>query len=865
MNKSIKRFTAFLLAIAVIFTQSFVTFANDHSNTRYADDIISEMYVNPLYENQNQESDLQEEAGNSSISSYANEEIEYLTSKEECAAILREGMKQRQETIKVYYEAEAYVNGLGTEIIKLACKHTGNPTEGDYLLACFKNVKVGGTKETLGNVCRMNFVFTPVYNTNAEQEEAVTARTHEVLDELNVYNKSDYQKVRAIYDYICSHVEYDDEHKNDEDYRLQFSAYGALIDGKAVCQGYSVLFYRMALELGVDNRLIPGKTSSETHGWNIVELNDLYYNLDTTWDAGKETYKYFLKCEANFPNHTRDEDYATDEFYQSYPMSSEDYAIPVMCEAGQHQYEGTFTWTESTDDDGIVNGYTAVRADVTCSKCGDVNKDLEAVVTKDEEQSILPTCSEPGKDVYVAVATVKDADGNEVGSASDKKEVVVPATSQHSYGEWQTVKESTYKENGLQKAVCTVCGSEITEELPVLTAESISLSDTKCSLETGENIILTAVCDPVAEKPEEIDWKSNNEDIATVESDAGTAKVTGRKAGTTEITASVGGKTATCVVTVTGASVQYQTHIQDYGWTQGWRINGETSGTSGESRRLEAIQIRIADSKYNGSIQYTTHIQDIGWENKSEEDWKEDGEVSGTSGKSKRLEAIRIRLTGQLEEKYDIYYRVHAQDYGWLDWAKNGEEAGTSGLSKRLEAIEIVLIQKGAQAPGKTDKPYVMKTISYQTHIQDYGWKQGWKMNGAVSGTSGESKRLEAIQIKLENQKYSGSIQYTTHIQDIGWETADENEWKSNGATSGTSGKSKRLEAIRIRLTGEMAKHYDVYYRVHAQNLGWMGWTKNGLPAGTSGYSYRLEAIQIQLVPKGESIEGNTDNSYKQK
>ena len=138
-------------------------------------------------------------------------------------------------------------------------------------------------------------------------------------------------------------------------------------------------------------------------------------------------------------------------------------------------------------------------------------------------------------------------------------------------------------------------------------------------------------------------------------------------------------------------------------------------------------------------------------------------------------------------------------------------------------------------------------------------------MNGAVSGTSGESKRLEAIQIKLENQKYSGSIQYTTHIQDIGWEIADENEWKSNGATSGTSGKSKRLEAIRIRLTGEMAKHYDVYYRVHAQNLGWMGWTKNGLPAGTSGYSYRLEAIQIQLVPKGESIEGNTDNSYKQK
>ena len=218
-----------------------------------------------------------------------------------------------------------------------------------------------------------------------------------------------------------------------------------------------------------------------------------------------------------------------------------------------------------------------------------------------------------------------------------------------------------------------------------------------------------------------------------------------------------------------------------------------------------------------------------------------------------------------MKEKYDIYYRVHAQDYGWLDWAKNGEEAGTSGLSKRLEAIEIILIQKSGQAPGKTDKPYIMKTISYQTHIQDYGWKQGWKMNGAVSGTSGESKRLEAIQIKLENQKYDGSVIYTTHIQNIGWEAVDEAAWKANGNTSGTSGKSKRLEAIRIKLTGEMAEHYDVYYRVHAQNFGWMGWAKNGAPAGTAGYSYRLEAIQIQLIPKGEDAPTSTMVSYKQK
>jgi uncharacterized protein YjdB len=62
-----------------------------------------------------------------------------------------------------------------------------------------------------------------------------------------------------------------------------------------------------------------------------------------------------------------------------------------------------------------------------------------------------------------------------------------------------------------------------------------------------------------------------------------------------------------------------------------------------------------------------------------------------------------------------------------------------------------------------------------------------------------------------------------------------------------------------------MAKHYDVYYRVHAQHFGWMGWAKNGAKAGTAGYSYRLEGIQIRLVPKGGASPGSTANTFRAK
>ena len=81
--------------------------------------------------------------------------------------------------------------------------------------------------------------------------------------------------------------------------------------------------------------------------------------------------------------------------------------------------------------------------------------------------------------------------------------------------------------------------------------------------------------------------------------------------------------------------------------------------------------------------------------------------MSGTEGQSKRLEGIRICLTGEAEQMYDVYYQVHAQSYGWLDWAKNGEMAGTSGLAKRLEGIRVRLVPKGDPAPGSTARPAI--------------------------------------------------------------------------------------------------------------------------------------------------------------
>ena len=191
---------------------------------------------------------------------------------------------------------------------------------------------------------------------------------------------------------------------------------------------------------------------------------------------------------------------------------------------------------------------------------------------------------------------------------------------------------------------------------------------------------------------------------------------------------------------------------------------------------------------------------------------------------------------------------------------KEGTDYTLSYANNRKSGTATVTIsaKAGRNVTGSTRRSFtiVQPTMSYRVHAQQYG-DMPWVGAGEVAGTSGESKRLEAIWIKLGTSVKKGGIEYNTHVQREGWQPT----WSKNGAMSGTSGESKRLEAVRIRLTGNIAQDFDVYYRVHAQSFGWMGWAKNGMDAGTAGFGRRLEAIQICLFPKGSAGPATTYNN----
>lgn len=549
-------------------------------------------------------------------------------------------------------------------------------------------------------------------------------------------------------------------------------------------------------------------------------------------------------------------------------------------EAGKHAYTGAWTWNEVKDDNGNVTNCTASVTGVKCSVCDNepTEDQIKVNVVKDTENSKAATCTEAGKDVYTATATVTDADGKEIGTlTADPKEVDLPALG-HKYGEptwnWTKGENNTYTATATftcandEKHVETV-DAKVTEKsdgatcteagkityTATVTFEGKDYKDTKteevaalghdykvsekdgwkwtADKEKGYTAVATFVCSRCKD--------SHDETADVVKEDKNSQIIYTATAKYTDET----GKEFTATATKsTKMSVSYKVHRQDYDWEEDWKKDGQTSGTEGQCKRLEAIRIKLPDGVSGSSIEYRTHIQDIGWE----KNWSKNGEKSGTEGQCKRLEAIQIRLTGEVAENYDVYYSVHAENFGWLGWAKNGEEAGTAGYGYRLEAIRIQLVTKGDKAPeliGTIKEAMKARLVGYQTHVQDYG-TQAYVYDGAMAGTEGECKRMESIRMKLPSSVNS-SIQYRSHVQDIGWEK----NWASNGSLSGTTGQCKRLEAIQIQLSGDVAKNYDVYYRVHAQDYGWLAWAKNGESSGTEGYAKRLEAIEVRLVPKG--------------
>ena len=232
--------------------------------------------------------------------------------------VLHDGMLNREEDIVLDYcgsdeNLEAFVVDMISEAFEVDEKNTSS--DYDYMRyihsASHVNMTGWGKKVT----------YSMEYLESKEQTEEVDKRVKKILKKLKVSKMSDYNKVKAIHDYVVDNVTYDMSTNFN-------SPYYALVQGTSACQGYAVLIYKMLTEADVPCRVITGKAKGGLHAWNLVKIDDKWYNLDATWDDpvglfGKSAarYRYFLKTDREMTDHKRDEEFTTDKFNNDFPMA----------------------------------------------------------------------------------------------------------------------------------------------------------------------------------------------------------------------------------------------------------------------------------------------------------------------------------------------------------------------------------------------------------------------------------------------------------------------------------------------------------------------------------------------------------------
>ena len=288
---------------------------------------------------------------------------------QQAAEELRENLKARREEFAVTVEyGIVKEKSQIDEMINIAVSETSSPSEGDYIRFNMAGFSYNTTNNHDG--IGMDINFDVEYNASAAEEKIVDKQIADLTDELRLVHLNDYEKCAAVCQWVRSNVVYEQV----EGDRSIFSAYGALVDHKAVCQGISVLIYRLLRENGVRCRVVPGKGNGGNHAWNMVCIDGNWEYMDATWDAllGRPDYIFFLRGSKDFDslsvgNYHDDTDfgsgdsplyyeYTSGNFAQNYPVQPYRYATFA---AGDIDGNGSIT---SNDASIALSAYSRMAA-----------------------------------------------------------------------------------------------------------------------------------------------------------------------------------------------------------------------------------------------------------------------------------------------------------------------------------------------------------------------------------------------------------------------------------------------------------------------------------------------------------------------
>ncbi len=276
--------------------------------------------------------------------------------------------------------------------------------------------------------------------------------------------------------------------------------------------------------------------------------------------------------------------------------------------------------------------------------------------------------------------------------------------------------------------------------------------------------------------------------------------------------------------------IEYNVHVQNIGW-QGWKRDGEIAGTTGQDLRIEAIEIRLVDKNTNKevdnmTVSYQSHIQGIGWQRE-----KVDGETSGTTGQELRIEALKIKLINTKLPRGMINIEkptrtVFTGDsitiYGWEMSTQSDDSVLEVLIDGRSDNLSINRTQRDDVIASMTfyGEKDVNPNPGFEFTLYFSNYTDG-QHTITINLYSKDKTRLldtKTKNIQIVKNKYFG-VDVSTHQGNINW-----NSVKQEGVN---------YAIIRIGWVGNVTNKKDAFFEANYNSC-----QGNGIPMGIYVYSY---------------------------
>ena len=197
--------------------------------------------------------------------------------------VVKEGLYNYDSTIVIKvknYDESIYNFDVVNKILEDNLEISGN----------FENFKF--QTKNLQNATEITFIFEYFESKDVivNRENAVKSKIEDIISQVIKPEMKDYEKEKALHDYIINHCKFDERYDSGNMPSVSYSAYGVLVNGTGVCQGYAIAMDKLLRAVGIESTIVAGSTLDDEgnnyikHAWNIVKIGGQYYHLDLTWD-----------------------------------------------------------------------------------------------------------------------------------------------------------------------------------------------------------------------------------------------------------------------------------------------------------------------------------------------------------------------------------------------------------------------------------------------------------------------------------------------------------------------------------------------------------------------------------------------------